>query len=77
MEWRAGSPKMSSVCCPHCKAPLLPGLTDREVAQLSGAVRGAKPRPGAVGKKRPGVGGRPKAAPSPEIAKALKILELP
>jgi hypothetical protein len=45
-----------AVTCPHCHKPLTP----EQIKTLWGQYQGSKPRPGAQGKKRPGIGGRPK-----------------
>jgi hypothetical protein len=44
--------------CPHCGRELKDKLPS-----LWASYRGKRPRPGAAGKKRPGVGGRPRKNP--------------
>jgi hypothetical protein len=42
--------------CPRCHKP----LTEQQIKSLWGQYQGSKDRPKAQGKKRPGIGGRPK-----------------
>jgi hypothetical protein len=41
------------IACPHCGVDLRPNMP-----KLWGSYMGSAPRPGAKGKKRPGIGGR-------------------